>query len=131
MSRQMENAQKLYLRGIRDGAVDEVLSDYMGATYTQHSTGVKDGKACFAEFFQDFFRRNPKREIEIVRAFEDGPFVFLRVYQNLNDGAAQWVTADIFRADEEGRIEDGRIAEHWDIAEPVPPRTELANSGKF
>lgn len=86
MSRQMENAQKLYLRGIRDGAVDEVLSDYMGATYTQHSTGVKDGKAGFAEFFQDFFRRNPKREIEIVRAFEDGPYVFLQVYQNLNEG---------------------------------------------
>ena len=29
------------------------------------------------------------------------------------------------------RIEDGRIAEHWDVAEPVPPRAELANSGKF
>ena len=112
MSRQMENAQKLYLRGIRDGAVDEVLSTYMGKTYTQHSTGVKDGKAGFAEFFQDFFRRNPKREIEIVRAFEDGPFVFLQVYQNLNDGAAQWVTADIFRADAWGRI-----VEHWDVIE--------------
>ncbi len=50
MSRQMENAQKLYLRGIRDGAVGEVLSIYMGKTYTQHSTGVKDGKVGFAEF---------------------------------------------------------------------------------
>lgn len=112
MSMQMENAQKLYLRGIRDGAVDEVLSTYMGETYTQHSTGVKDGKAGFAEFFQDFFRRNPKREIEIVRTFEDGPYVFMQVYQNLNDGAAQWVTADIFRSDEEGRI-----VEHWDVIE--------------
>lgn len=85
MSRQMENAQKLYLRGIRDGAVDEVLSTYMGKTYTQHSTGVKDGKVGFAEF----------------------------------------ALFDIFR------IEDGKIAEHWDVAEPVPPRAELANSGKF
>jgi predicted SnoaL-like aldol condensation-catalyzing enzyme len=84
----------------------------MGKIYTQHSTGAKDGKAGFAEFFQDLFRRNPKCEIEIVRAFEDGPFVFLQAYQNLNDGAAQWVTADIFRADA-----DGRIVEHWDVIE--------------
>jgi len=29
------------------------------------------------------------------------------------------------------RIEDGLIAEHWDNAEPVPPRAEWVNSGKF
>ena len=29
------------------------------------------------------------------------------------------------------RIQDGRIVEHWDNAEPVPPEEEWANSGKF
>lgn len=38
--------------------------------------------------------------------------MFLQVYQNLNDGAAQWVTADIFRADAWGCI-----VEHWDVIE--------------
>ena len=52
--------------------------------------------------------------------------MFLHVYQSLNDGAAQWVTTDIFRSDA-----DGRIVEHWDNKEVVPPRAELANSGKF
>lgn len=50
----------------------------------KHSTGVKDGKEGFANFFTDFFKRNPKREIKIVRAFEDGNFVFLHVHQNLS-----------------------------------------------
>ena len=29
------------------------------------------------------------------------------------------------------RVSDGRIVEHWDAMEPVPPDGELANSGKF
>lgn len=115
ISQQLENAKKLYLRGIRDGEIKEVQDNYMGETYTQHSTGVKDEKAGFAEFFTDFFKRNPKRELEIVRAFEDGEFVFLHVHQNLNDGQAQWVTTDIFRADEAGKI-----VEHWDVIEAYP-----------
>ena len=44
MSQQMQNAQKLYMRGIQDGQIDEVHRHYMGASYTQHSTGVPDVK---------------------------------------------------------------------------------------
>ena len=40
MSQQMQNAQKLYMRGIQDGQIDEVHRHYMGASYTQHSTGA-------------------------------------------------------------------------------------------
>lgn len=69
MATNLQNAINLYERGIRDGEVQEVLDNYMGSTYTQHSTGVRDGKEGFAEFFADFFRRNPKRDIRVVRSF--------------------------------------------------------------
>lgn len=72
MSSALENALALYQRGIGDGRLDEVLSTYMGDTYTQHSTGVSDGKAGFKRFFEDFFKRNPSRNIRVVRAFQDG-----------------------------------------------------------
>lgn len=119
MTPQMQNAQNLYLRGIRDGAVDEVLTTYMGDLYTQHSTGVHDEKEGFKAFFTDFFKRNPKRDIQIVRAIEEDNFVFLHVYQNLNEGQAQWITADIFRSDDAGRI-----VEHWDVIDAYNPPTE-------
>lgn len=112
MSSALENTLALYQRGIGDGRLDEVLSTYMGDTYTQHSTGVPDGKAGFKRFFEDFFKRNPSRNIRVVRAFQDGEYVFMHVYQNLNNGAAQWVTTNIFRAEQ-----DGRIVEHWDVIE--------------
>lgn len=129
MSKQMANAQKLYLRGIRDGEIEEVLNHYMGESYTQHSTGVADEKAGFQSFFTDFFKRNPKREIEIVRAIEEDQFVFVHVHQRLNDGAAEWITADIFRSDD-----SGRIVEHWDVidAYQAPTAQELdAIHGEF
>jgi len=61
-----------------------------------------------------------------LRALEDGQYVFLHVFQSLNNGEAEWVTTDFFDTDE-----DGKIVEHWDNAEPVPPEEEWVNSGKF
>lgn len=115
MSKQLENAKNLYIRGLQDGEIKEVQEQYMGDTYTQHSTGVPDEKEGFAAFFDDFFKRHPKRKMNIVRAIEDGPLVFVHVHQYLNDGEAQWITADLFKADA-----DGRIVEHWDVIDAYP-----------
>ncbi|WP_164129238.1 nuclear transport factor 2 family protein [Sharpea azabuensis] len=123
MSKKLQNATNLYLRGIRDGAIDEVLNNYMGKTYRQHSTGVSDGKEGFKAFFTDFFKRNPERDIQVVRAFEDGEYVFMHVYQNLNHGGAKWITTDIFHADEEGRI-----IEHWDVIDAFYQDDEIFGS---
>lgn len=79
MDKKLENAHNLYLRGIRDGEITEVLTQYMGETYTQHSTGVSNGKEGFSQFFTDFFKRNPKRDIQVVRSFSDGNYVFMQV----------------------------------------------------
>ncbi len=110
MSRKLENALGLYLDGIRDGNPREAVAEYTGARYTQHSTGVSDGAEGFVEFFEDFIRRNPVRDIQIVRTLEDGQYLFVHAYQSLNDGEAEWVTLDFFDTDE-----DDKIIEHWDV----------------
>lgn len=110
MGQRVDNATNLYMTGIRDGKPEEALSKYVGDRYRQHSTGVKEGKEGFMEFFSDFIARNPERDIEIVRAFEDGQYVFLHAIQSLDSGAARWITADIFDTDGQGRM-----IEHWDI----------------
>ncbi len=118
MSKRLENAVNLYLEGIRDGKAREAVTKYTGARYTQHSTGVKDGVEGFVEFFEPFVARNPVRDIQILRALEDGQYVFLQVYQSLNDGESQWVTTDFFDTDE-----DGKIIEHWDVISKYAPQT--------
>ncbi len=110
MGQRLDNATNLYLEGIRDGHAEQAITKYTGDRYTQHSGGVKDGRDGFIEFFEDFIERNPVRDIKIVRGFEDGQFVFVQAHQILNNGEFEYVTADIFDTDD-----NGRIIEHWDV----------------
>lgn len=109
-SQKLKNAKALYLEGIRDGNAREAVTKYTGERYTQHSTGVRDGIEGFVEFFEPFIKRNPKRDIQIVRGLVDGQYVFIHAYQSLNNGEAQWVTTDFFDTDE-----NDKIIEHWDV----------------
>lgn len=109
MGQGLENVRDLYLDGIAGGNSRKAITRNTGHRYTQHSTGVADGVDGFIAFFEPFVERNPKRDIEIVRIFEDGPWVFCSAFQSLNDGAAKWVTMDMFYTDP-----DGLILEHWD-----------------
>ena len=118
MGNKLDNAKKLYLEGIRDGKVRESITKYTGEKYTQHSAGVADGIEGFVEFFEPFVERCTSRDIQIIRGFEDGKYVFVHVYQNINNGEAKWVTADIFETDD-----NDKIIEHWDIIQAYQEKT--------
>ena len=109
-NQKLQHAKSLYLEGIRDGNAREAVTKYTGARYTQHSTGVRDGIDGFVEFFEPFLKRNPVRDIRIIRSLVDGQYVFLHVFQNINNGEAKWVTTDFFDTDEHDKI-----IEHWDV----------------
>lgn len=109
MSQKLENAKKLYLEGIKDGKM-KVVKEYSGDRYTQHSTGVADGAQGFMDFFKGFLERTSDRDIRIIRAIEDGNFVFVHVYQDIDNGSARWVTTDMFDTDD-----NDKLIEHWDV----------------
>lgn len=109
MTQKLENAKNLYLEGIRDGKIN-VVDDYTGERYTQHSTGVADGAKGFKDFFQGFLQRTTDRDIRVIRAIEDGNFVFVHVYQDIDNGTAKWITTDMFDTDD-----NDKIVEHWDV----------------
>lgn len=113
MGPKSESARRIYLDGIRDGHFREAVEAHTGERYTQHSTGVQNGRAGFIEFFEGFIARNPKRDIDLVRVFEDGTYVFVHAFQSLNGGEARWVTTDLFDTDE-----DDKLIEHWDVISP-------------
>lgn len=118
MGQGLDNVRGIYLEGIAGGRVREAVRKYTGHRYTQHSTGVADGVEGFLAFFEPFTARNPKRDISLVRAFQDGRWVFCHAFQSLNDGAAEWVTMDLFHTDP-----DGLILEHWDTIAPHVVKT--------
>lgn len=105
------NARSLYLEGIGGGDYDTAIDKYSGVDYVQHSTGVATGQPGFKQFFADFTKRNPVREMKIIHSFEEENLAFLFVIQNLNN-IDMWVTMDIFKGDE-----DDKLIEHWDVIE--------------
>lgn len=123
MSKKLDNAKGLYLEGIQQGHAKEALDKYIGDRYTQHSTGVADGKEGFLEFFLPFLKRNPVRDIKIVRAIEDGQYVFVHAHQSLNNGEYYYVTGDIFDTDA-----NDKIIEHWDAIQEENRNTVSGHS---
>ena len=123
MGRKLESAKALYMEGIRDGNAREAVTKYTGDRYTQHSTGVADGVEGFVAFFEPFIDRYPGRDIRSVRGFEDGQYVFIQAYQDINSGAARWITTDLFDTDA-----NDKIIEHWDVIAPVVEETVSGHS---
>lgn len=123
MGKKLENVKKLYLEGIRKGQL-EAVDMYTGDRYTQHSTGVRDGADGFKEFFMGFLKRTKIRDIQIIRGIEDGNYVFVHAYQDIDNGVAKWITTDLFDMDSEDKT-----IEHWDsiAAYKAPSETASGN----
>ncbi|KXX70328.1 nuclear transport factor 2 family protein [Flammeovirga sp. SJP92] len=123
MGQKLDNAIGLYMEGINQGKPREAIEKFTGERYTQHSTGVADGKEGFIEFFIPFLKRNPIRDIQVIRTIEDGQYVFVHVHQNLNNGEWYYVTADIFDTSA-----DDKIIEHWDVIQEEVKETVSGRS---
>jgi predicted SnoaL-like aldol condensation-catalyzing enzyme len=89
--------------------------------YIQHNRDVADGLEQFRALAVDPNR--PLNYDEIVLLVGQGNFVATLCRANWE--GAPYAQADLFR------IEDGRVVEHWDAAEPIGPEEEWVNSGKF
>ena len=71
--------------------------------YIQHNPQTREGSEGLAALFQRLSRTSPR--VNIVRAFEDGDFVFAHTEY---DFASRKIGFEVFR------FEDGRAVEHWD-----------------
>lgn len=80
--------------------------------YIQHNLAVKDGLSGFGEVMSQLPKGSAKSKV--IRAFEDGPFVFTHTKYNFFGPKAGF---DIFR------FEDGKIVEHWDNLEEIVEKT--------
>ena len=99
----------------------------MAEGYIQHNPNVPSGRAAFIDFFS---KLSPPKPIEdrikapLVAMLADGDYVmlaFVREYPDPKDAAHRYTTTwfDLFR------LENGKIAEHWDGATSNPERGAL------
>ena len=107
-----------FWREVFEGAHMELADKYMAESYIQHNPNVPTGRAAFVEFFQRVRKPapiEPRIKAPLVAIVAEGDLVvlsFAREHADPKDASKKYTTTwfDMFR------IENGKIAEHWDPA---------------
>lgn len=108
-----------FWREVFEGGHMELADKYMAESYIQHNPTVPTGRAAFVDFFSRFAKPKPiepKIKAPLVSIVAEGDCVVLSFVRELgepSDATRKYTTTwfDMFR------IENGKIAEHWDGAQ--------------
>ncbi len=102
-----------------------VIDKYMKDDYIQHNPTVAQGKEGFVDFAQNrFFKMFPELELKIMHIYEDGDIVVSHNHAVLKAGEIENIVFDVYR------LEDGKLAEHWDCIQHLTPE-QIPLAGKF
>jgi predicted SnoaL-like aldol condensation-catalyzing enzyme len=108
-----------FWREVFEGAHMELAEKYTAESYIQHNPNVPSGRAAFVDFFTKMRKPapiEPRIKAPLVAIVAEGDLVvlsFAREGVDPKDAAKKYSTTwfDMFR------IENGKIAEHWDPAQ--------------
>jgi predicted SnoaL-like aldol condensation-catalyzing enzyme len=102
----------------------EAASRYFGSRYIQHNPGAADGIEGFRAFVAFLREKFPNYKSEIKRVIAEGDYVVVHVHNVREPGTRGRAIIDIFR------LENGKIVEHWDVAQDIPEKMPH-NNGMF
>ena len=97
------------LNPMNSGAVER----FIHADYIQHNQLAEPGREGLKRFLDMIREQTPQAVHDVKRAFVDGDHVTVHYHVRRWPGDAGWAVIDIFR------IQDGLIAEHWDVMQDV------------
>lgn len=104
-------------RLIGDNRAMEAVEKYFSADFIEHNPSVRGGNLeGFIEHLEESGFTDPNRppmRMTLDRAFESGDLVVTHIHVEIPNSPTL-VFMDIYR------IEDGKLAEHWDVMQPVP-----------
>jgi predicted SnoaL-like aldol condensation-catalyzing enzyme len=101
-----------FWRTVFEAGHTEYAPMYMAQDYIQHNPGVQQGRQGIMDGFREKFKSEPtfKLEIKMMIAEDDMVAVYLK---NVDpEGNTKARVVDIYR------LEDGKLAEHWDVLMP-------------
>jgi predicted SnoaL-like aldol condensation-catalyzing enzyme len=110
-----------FLHLAASGRVRDAYAKCVAANFRHHNPFFAGDAQALMAGMEENARQNPDKRLDILRALEDGDMVAVHshVRQKADDRGAAVV--HVFR------FEDDRIAELWDVGQPVPAESVNAN----
>jgi predicted SnoaL-like aldol condensation-catalyzing enzyme len=124
-----EQNKELVRRLVEDvlvnGKLDKLPEYFEGDSYIQHNPQIADGLSGLGQTLQFMAEHGViMRYDRIHKVLGEGDFVLVVSEGSYADQPTSFY--DLFR------VENGKVAEHWDTLEPIPPETSWQNqNGKF
>lgn len=110
-----EVIQAFYKEFFNDHIV-ESADKYVAENYKQHNPGVGQGREALKEAFAEKFITDPTFKLDIQMLIGDGDMVAVYLKNVDPEGNTKCRVVDIYR------LENGKLAEHWDVLQPVETR---------
>jgi predicted SnoaL-like aldol condensation-catalyzing enzyme len=104
-----------------DKKVREAFETWVQPGYIQHNPMAATGRDAAIAFLEPFFQSHPDAAYSIKRIIADGNLVAVHSQAKFSAGDRGLAVVDILR------VEDCKIAEHWDVAQPVPEKAANTN----
>jgi predicted SnoaL-like aldol condensation-catalyzing enzyme len=90
----------------------ESANKYVAENYIQHNPGLEQGRSALMKGFQKKFEMEPDFHLNIIKIIEEEDMAAVYLKNVDNEGKTKCRVVDIYR------IEEGKLAEHWDVLQP-------------
>ncbi|MFI5799953.1 ester cyclase [Streptomyces sp. NPDC051677] len=98
-----------------------VIDRFVRPDYIQHHPNSPDGRDALRQYVTGLRAAHPELHVTVERALAEGDLVLLHSNSVSEPGTKGQAVVDVFR------VQDGKIAEHWDVTQPVPDTSVSGN----
>lgn len=98
------------------------VATYIHPNVRQHNPHAADGPDAIVDFMTTLTTNNPDVHLDLRRVIAEDDLVVTHSHIRLSPDDPGTAVIDIYR------LADGKITEHWDVAQPVPETTANNNT---
>jgi len=108
------NSAVSFFELVGSGRVREAYDRHVAPNFRHHNAFFRGDRDSLMKAMEESAAKNPDKLIEVKRSLEDGNFVVLHSHIRQSAADRGGAAVHIFR------FENGRIAELWDVGQPLP-----------